>query len=104
IVVADAAMGTVWNGSATRIVTEHLIQRGDAAVVLVRRGHGDVPDRRRLEFPDVFRPMGRFIHAGVGAWIRQQSGQPRTADKRITIAARFFTVDAYFRRRTTSML
>jgi len=51
--------------AAGGLVLEHLSERGDAAVVHVRSGHGDVPECRCLESADVFRPFGDLVEPEI---------------------------------------
>ena len=56
VVATDAPIGPVRDrASAGGVVIDGLFERGHAAVVHVRRGHGDVAQRRRLELADVLR-------------------------------------------------
>src|SRR5262245_13635494 len=74
IVAADAAVRSVLNRpAANRIVAHDILQRRRAAIVHVRRGHGDVPECGRFEFADILLLARNFVDPGVRRRIRERA-------------------------------
>src|SRR3981081_3906283 len=65
--------------AAGGVMIEHLIQCGQAPVVHVGRGNGDVPQRRRTKLPDVFGLVRPFVEPAIGRGVFRSAGIEESA-------------------------
>jgi hypothetical protein len=80
---------------ATRgVVVDHFLEGRYAAIVHVGRGDGDVSQRGRPEFSDVFRSVSLFVNATVGRFISGDAGIEETAALLFAVARKLAPVES----------